>query len=80
MEEHVEGAAASSAKAEKEAEGVAAECGDTSAAQPDASEENNAQFLTLRVSPPAHPGTMPRRADGRREEETHIVKQRGQHR
>ena len=38
------------------------------------------EFLTLRVSPPAHPGTMPRRADGRREEETHIVKQRGQQR
>ena len=36
------------------------------------------QFLTLRVSPPAHPETMPRRAGGRREEETHIVKQRGQ--
>ena len=37
-------------------------------------------FVTLRVPPPVHPGTMPRRADGRREEETHIEKQRGQQR
>ena len=36
------------------------------------------KFLTLRVSPPAHPKTIARKADGRREEETHIVKQRVQ--
>ena len=38
------------------------------------------QLLMLRVSPPAHPGTMPKRADGREGEETDIVKQRGQQR
>ena len=30
-------------------------------------------LLTLRVSPPAHPETMPMIADGNREEETHIL-------
>ena len=35
------------------------------------------QFLTLRISPPAHSETLPMRANGKRDEETHIENQSG---
>ena len=41
-------------------------------------EDAYGKFLTLRVSSPAHPKTIARKTDGRREEEAHIVKQRVQ--